>query len=102
MARLVFAILLILALPVAAPAAGLGEENCRATRAILSDAIAARRAGQSAEQVKTRLSSGDQAVAARYVPTVAPLVDLAFSLDRSMLTEKVAEDYEAQCLKYDP
>ncbi len=86
----------------AGPSAGLEKAHCAATRAILSEAIAARRAGQSAPAIKTRLTRGAQAVPADYRLTVGPLVDLAFALERAKLTEATAIDYERKCLSYKP
>ena len=86
----------------AEPSVALDRAHCTATRAILSEAIAARRAGQSAPAIKTRLTRGPQAVPADYRLTVGPLVDLVFALDRSKLTERTATDYERQCLAYKP
>ena len=102
MLRLLIAALLICALPMAAPAGALGKASCKATRDILSTAIAGRKAGQSAKAIEARLITGEDAVEEKYAATVKPLVNLVFALGRDGLTEKVAKDYEAQCLKYNP
>lgn len=101
--RLFWRALLVTALlPVPAAAQGLGAENCRVTRTILSEAIAGRRAGEAPEVIVTRLSTGEAAVAGPYRLTVAPLVDLVFKLDPQSLSEETAALYEAQCLAYKP
>lgn len=102
MPRFLLALLLCCALPVAAPAQGLGKENCSATKQILSVAIKGRKAGLTARSLKSQLTTGRAAVAEKYRPTVAPLVDLVFTLDQARLTEQTAADYETQCLKYKP
>lgn len=102
MIRLALMIALALALGPMALAAGLGKDDCRATRDILSAAVAARKAGANAETVKAQLTRGDGAVEARYAATVAPLVDLVFALERAALSDRIAEQYERQCLQYDP
>lgn len=102
--RLLFPTLAALALLLmgAGPSPALDRAHCTATRAILSEAIAARRAGQSATAIKARLTEGPQAVAADYRLTVAPLVDLVFALERAQLTERTAAEYERECLAYNP
>ncbi|MEQ9242558.1 hypothetical protein [Roseovarius indicus] len=102
MPRFLMALLLCCALPVAAPAQGLGKENCSATKQILSVAIKGRKAGLTARSLKSQLTTGRAAVAEKYRPTVATLVDLVFTLDQVSLTEKTATDYETECLNYKP
>lgn len=87
--------------PAPAAAQGLSAENCRATRAILSAAIAGRKAGETRQAIAARLSSGGSGIGARYRATVPPLVELVFKLDPGLLTEATAADYEAQCLAYE-
>lgn len=101
-ARFLFALALMLgcALPVAAPAEGLGQVHCSATRQILEVVIKGRKAGLSAQSLKSELTTGAAAVAKIYRPTVAPLVDLVFNLDPGMLTEQTAAAYETECLNY--
>jgi len=81
---------------------GLGEQNCRATTAIVATAMDARRAGQPPAAVKKRLSEGPEAMASAYLPTVGPLVDWVFGLAPEMLTMQVAAQFETQCLAYKP
>ena len=58
MPRFLMALLLCCALPVAAPAQGLGKENCSATKQILSVAIKGRKAGLTARSLKSQLTTG--------------------------------------------
>jgi len=102
MLRIGLIFLICCAQPAAARAEGLSEDNCRVTGEILRAAIAGRKAGQSAGAIKARLSRGEGAVAAPYTETVGPLVDLVFALEARALSQKVARDYEAQCLAYKP
>ncbi len=87
-----------LALPVAASETR--KKSCAATRDIVSVAMDGRKAGKSADAVKSGLSSGNTAVEKTYVATVGPLVDWVYGLDRAMLTDAVADEFEAQCLNY--
>ncbi|WP_397543482.1 hypothetical protein [Roseovarius salis] len=84
-----------------APAQQARQESCRATGDIVALAVSARRNGQTADAVKARLTGGRDAVESLYVPTVGPLVDWVFGVDRAALTPRLAEDFKAQCLRYE-
>jgi hypothetical protein len=90
----------VLAVAVPAHANATREESCKITTDIVSQAVDARLAGQSAETVKTSLAKEGSGITGIYVATIDPLVDMVFGLDASGLNEKTVQDYRTQCLNF--
>ena len=100
MMRMGFGLVLVCAMALPAMASEKRKKSCAATRDIVATAVEGRKGGLKPGTIKARLLTGDAAVGETYQPTVEPLVDWVFGLDKSMLTDATVAQYETQCLNY--
>ena len=87
---------------IAAPsvAATKREQSCTITAGIVSLAVTARMAGQTAKQTKESLRSDGSGVTGIYKATIPTLVDMVYGFEESTLGDGVVDDYKAQCLNF--
>lgn len=92
--------LILSAAPALAETAEQKQSRCETSSGIVADAVLMRSGGQAADEVEASLTTGDKAVEKRFVPAVAPLVDWVYTLDESLLDEKVSATFLQSCLDY--
>lgn len=89
------------AVPAFAEVTAKKKENCAATAGVVASAIEMRAGGAGAVKVKQGLTKGDNAVDAKYIEAVGPIVDWVFTLDDATMAADVPTAYEQQCLSYE-
>lgn len=76
------------------------QESCAITAGIVSEAVAARMAGQTSQQTKTKLSSDGSGITGVYKLTIPALVDMVYGFEETTLGDTVVDDYHTQCLNF--
>ena len=76
-------------------------ERCAEQGAIATRIVAARQDGAAAQEATSALTSADSGVAARFRPTVAPLVEWIYSLPEAQLSADIGAALEQQCMAFE-
>ena len=76
-------------------------ERCAEQGAIANRIAEARQDGAGADEAMAAMTADDSGVAARFVPTVAPLVEWIYGLPEDQLGLDIGAALKAQCLEFD-